>query len=583
MIAKMKKLTLLVSERSRDDFLLKLRQAGVMHIKHVSFPSSDEIKDVEEKLSLLNRAIDALSIYDKAPKEHKSLAEKDLIRYAEKIQRVSIEKDGILRSIHDIENRIEWFKPWGRFNPQDLKRLKENGITIRLYRLVKKEFKRIKDEYKGRITVLKKDGGYVYLAFISYRADERLDFDEVVLPDKGFDKLKTELSRLNERLEEVDSFLKEGMSFKDTLTEEASRLKCRLNFLNVRYGMKDDRLFSYLQGFCPQEYLERVISLTKSQGEGYLIEDPDDPDETPTFIKNPRWIRIISPVFKFMNTLPGYGEYDISLPFLIFFSIFFAMLIGDAGYGVLFLIITYLVRRRAKNLPREPFFLMYLLSIATIAWGAVNGTWFGIVKMARFPAFTDPNFMMYLCFIIGAVHLSIAHLIMTIRVINSLLALAQLGWILVIWGLFFTAGTLVIGRPFLPLAGYLLSIGTVLVLLFSNPRRNILKGILITLSDLPLKIISSFSDIVSYIRLFAVGYATVIVARSFNDMALAAGFSNVIRGLGAALILFLGHAINIALGIMAVIVHGIRLNMLEFSSHLNMQWSGKEYKPFKEE
>ncbi|NQT06695.1 MAG: hypothetical protein HQ575_04045, partial [Candidatus Omnitrophica bacterium] len=103
-----------------------------------------------------------------------------------------------------------------------------------------------------------------------------------------------------------------------------------------------------------------------------------------------------------------------------------------------------------------------------------------------------------------------------------------------------------------------------------------------TLGNLPLSIISAFSDVVSYLRLFAVGYASVIVANSFNNMAMEAGFGSIASGLGAAFILFFGHALNIALGIIAVVVHGIRLNMLEFSGHLGMQWSGREYKPFKE-
>ena len=119
------------------------------------------------------------------------------------------------------------------------------------------------------------------------------------------------------------------------------------------------------------------------------------------------------------------------------------------------------------------------------------------------------------------------------------------------------------------------------MLFFSNPQKNILKGVLHTLVDMPLKVISSFSDIVSYLRLFAVGYASVIVASSFNDMALEIGFGSILSSALAALVLFLGHAINITLGLMAVVVHGVRLNMLEFSGHLNMQWSGKIYKPFK--
>jgi len=148
--------------------------------------------------------------------------------------------------------------------------------------------------------------------------------------------------------------------------------------------------------------------------------------------------------------------------------------------------------------------------------------------------------------------------------------------------MFFAAGKLVIGRHFPHFALYLLGGGILLILVFENFQKNVLKGMLGTLTQLPLSVIGAFSDVVSYIRLFAVGYATVVVAESFNSMAVGDGINSLIGGLIAALILFFGHALNIILALMAVIVHGIRLNMLEFSNHLGMQWSGKEYKPFTE-
>ncbi|MEE9117711.1 MAG: V-type ATP synthase subunit I, partial [Calditrichia bacterium] len=191
-------------------------------------------------------------------------------------------------------------------------------------------------------------------------------------------------------------------------------------------------------------------------------------------------------------------------------------------------------------------------------------------------------FMMYLCFLIGVIHLTIAHSIVALRFINSLIALAQLGWICILWALFFVAGKIVIGNSLPQITGILFLVGITLVGLFSNPQKNVLKGTLVSLGELPLKVISSFSDVVSYVRLFAVGYASVIVATSFNNMALGIGFNSIFSSLISAVVLFLGHSLNVLLGLMAVIVHGVRLNMLEFSGHLNMQWSGKEYRPFRE-
>ena len=238
---------------------------------------------------------------------------------------------------------------------------------------------------------------------------------------------------------------------------------------------------------------------------------------------------------------------------------------------------------------------MYLLSCGTILWGAVTGTWFGSEKIAQLPfinelviskigSFGEANqdLLIFICFVIGVIQLTIAHVIRAIKVINSGKALAELGWVMILWGMFFAAGKLIIGRVFPSQAHWLFIIGSVLVLFFSKKEKGVIKGTLSTLTELPLNIISSFSDIVSYLRLFAVGYASVIVAQSFNDMALAGGINSAVSAFAAAVILFFGHALNIILGGMAVVVHGVRLNMLEFSGHLGMQWSGKKYEPFRE-
>lgn len=595
MIARMKKITLISSAKTQDKFLLKLRRAGAVHIKHVCPPSSNEITFTEERLSLLNDAADILPAPDKTKKASMNLSEEEAVKYAEELLIRYREKEHLQNTIHEIQNQIDWYRPWGSFNPHDVKDLKNKGIFIKLYSLQKSEFKKIRREYSERITIINKDNARVYLALILYKKDEKLPFDEAISPEKGLTQLQTELNHSEKRLKEIDTYFKEKAPLKEAFKKEISDIKERLEFLNVRFGMKSGEVFSYLQGFIPESYLNNVISMAKLEGAGYLIEEPDDPDETPTLVKNPKWIRIIDPVFKFMNTLPGYAEYDISVPFLLFFSLFFAMLIGDAGYGILFMIITFFAKRKFKNAPQEPFYLVYALAIATTIWGVITGTYFGFEKIAQLPILNNliigkissfakgnQDFMIYLCFIIGAVHLSIAHIMMALRVINSRLALGQLGWIMVVWGLFYTAGTLVLAKAFPSFAGYLILGGAILIMFFSSLNKNILKGALATLGNLPLSIISAFSDVVSYLRLFAVGYASVIVANSFNNMAMEAGFGSIASGLGAAFILFFGHALNIALGIIAVVVHGIRLNMLEFSGHLGMQWSGREYKPFKE-
>jgi V/A-type H+/Na+-transporting ATPase subunit I len=145
------------------------------------------------------------------------------------------------------------------------------------------------------------------------------------------------------------------------------------------------------------------------------------------------------------------------------------------------------------------------------------------------------------------------------------------------------ARLLVLGDPLPQGVTTLLVAGPALVALFSKPDRNPLKAVGGGLGNLAMNAVRTFTDIVSYIRLFAVGLATVAVADTFNGMALAWGFDNPLTGLLAALILVVGHLFNMVLAAMAILVHGVRLNVLEFSSHMDLEWAGIPYQPFQSE
>jgi V/A-type H+-transporting ATPase subunit I len=267
------------------------------------------------------------------------------------------------------------------------------------------------------------------------------------------------------------------------------------------------------------------------------------------------------------------------------------MLIGDAGYGALFLLLAILLRKR---LSQELRILIYVLSGATIAWGVITGTYFGSEQIAAIPflqqlvieevasfGVDNISFMMHLSFVIGAAHLSVAHAIRAVRFSNSIKVLSELGWIAMVWGLFLLVEMLVLGKNMPGWAPWLFGGGFVLIAFFSQEDRNFLKSVGLSLANLPLSLINGFSDVVSYVRLFAVGMATAVVAASFNEMILPAGVEHSPWELiVAAFALALGHGLNVVLALMAVMVHGIRLNMLEFAGHLGMQFSGKAYNPF---
>lgn len=581
MIVKMKKVTLLVSELERLDALKQLRQLGVLHINPVKSPTSEDIYRLQAEIADAEKAAVILEGEVKSPKEDMEASE--LVSAALELAQ---KKDALQNEWNEKSELRKWFDRWGNISYASVQALRDAGVFVSFYSVDKEGFKDVPADKQIAIVNESKEG--VRFAYLSESEDDKLDLPEQRMPAVEVSELDARLADIQSELQGIQEQISELRPYRPILEPYKASLQKQLEMNNVLYGMGEEEQFAYLQGFCPYDVVDDMKQTSDAHGWGYIIDDPDDPSEVPTLLRNKKPIRIVQPLFDFMGTFPGYHEMDISFVFLMFFSVFYAMIVGDAGYGLIFLGATLWARRKYKNAPSEPFTLFFVLSITTIIWGLITGTWFGSQAISEWPvlnmfiideiysfAGTDAaqNFMMQLTFIIGILHLSVARLMAGLKKLPSPTGIADFGWILILWCVFFVANQLVLGKEMPGFAIYLLIAGAVLVGLFANFQKNILKGFLLSIGNLPLDIISSFSDIVSYIRLFAVGIATVTVASSFNDMA--AGFV-------APFVLVLGHGLNIILAMMSVLVHGVRLNMLEFSGHLGQEWSGKEYKPFQE-
>ena len=590
MIVPMKKIWVLTACKEKEHALGLLRNEGVLHIEMPRGITSGDSEKLGEQFKKINDVLQFLSETGKM-KNFKNRS--GMIEFVDKIQQDIDREKNLIKHKDEILHSLGWFDVWGDVDPKDIGVLKKEGIPLRLYSCNIKFFDELTDKY-DLIKIFAKDK-IVYFFVITEKTDNIEGCEFIEMPKVSRVTFENELTEIIRELKEIEIFKEQAKYYFTSLKEWAGVIARELEFAKAKDAMAGEEVV-VLKGFVPVYDIERVKLLALREGWGYVQADPTDDDNVPTLTKNHKWISIINPVFTFMQTFPGYKEFDISLWFLIFFSIFFAMLIGDAGYGVVFATLTFIAQCLTK--PNKDvfkgFILMYILAGTTIVWGAVTGTWFGAKEIAMLPGFrvlvvesinsfidSNRNNVMYICFIIGAIHLTIAHLMKAVSKINTINFLGDIGWACVIWWLFFVVCNLILGGVVPVWSTYMGIAGVGLILIFSNFQKNMFKGMLLALADLPLSIIGAFSDIVSYIRLFAVGAASVAMASTFNSMALANGVNNILAGFIAAFVLFLGHGLNIVLGLMAVLVHGIRLNMLEFSGHLDMQWSGHEYKPFK--
>ena len=314
----------------------------------------------------------------------------------------------------------------------------------------------------------------------------------------------------------------------------------------------------------------------------------------------------MKPVFDMLGTVPGYREYDISMWFLLFLSLFFGMIIGDAAYGVIFLIVSIAMNIASKKCSNLNL-LLYVMSVATIVWGSLTGTWFGVEAAMDIPllkALVIPqianysekfgiasgeaqNTIMKFCFAVGTVQLSLGCLMNVVRKWKekNLSLVADFAWLAMIISIYFLALMLVVGAEInVALVFAIIIGGLVLVILFGAqaPGQSFGKGLKAGLAGAFttfLDTISAFGNVMSYIRLFAVGMASLAIAQSFNGMA-----SGLLKGWAlpaGILVLIIGHALNLIMGLLSVVVHGVRLNLLEFSGQLGMEWAGIPYEPFK--
>jgi len=601
LIEPMKKVAVLMSAAAREPSLEDLRRLGMVHLTQPPLPSLLQVGErseplrFEEPLQVLRGAL-ALAL--PGPAGGVAATEQQAA------EGLAIAADLLALRRELLSCQGEWAAlrrqresqaVFGRFDPQDILKLREAGVFVRLYACSRRDWK----TYAGRTGVerIARSGSTVCLAWVSRDARDRLPLREVELPDLSLDDLEIRIAANERALAEYRDRL-------GILIAQAPLLRAsQLYFLNAqrlaqaRAEARGDEHVVWLQGFCPAARLAELNRRAAENGWGLVVDEPTDDDPVPTLLRNSRFTALFQPVMDFLRILPSYREFDASGLFLIFFTLFFAMILGDAGYGLLLLATTFVASRCFPALPRQTLPLFYLLATATVIWGAMNGLWFGVPQLAELPglrrlvvpslnAFVADNeaTLIWLCLTLGAVHLTLAHLWAAWRH-RSLQSLADLGWMLVVWAAYVAAVGVLVGEGQLSVAIILAVSGLVGVVLFGEQTGvSFMRGVGRGLLNLPLNLltaISSFSDMVSYLRLFAIGLATKEVAVAFNQLALEVGFDSVVAALGAALLVTLGHSVNLLLGALGVVVHGLRLNLLEFSRHLNVTWSGIPYEPFR--
>ncbi|MFC1453207.1 hypothetical protein ACFLSJ_07700, partial [Verrucomicrobiota bacterium] len=449
----MKRVTLLCLEADRDASLATLRGLGLLHLVPVQPPESDDLERLRTDRERTAAALGILEAHRPpagTPDLSREADPAEVVETAHELGRRRARLEDAIAALTTEERRLE---PYGDFDPDTIRALREKGVFVRLYHVASRT-PVVPPEDVDLFPIREDKGGQVF-ALVA-RHDFAFDAPPLALPSRSLAQAAAEREEAVRERNGIDRELAVLSAATDSVRKHASELEDRTRYAEAREGMGADRTVAYLQGFCPADRVDRLRERAAAQGWGLLIEDPDPNEAVPTLIRYPAWVALVRPVFRFLGIVPGYRETDIGPAFLIFLSIFFAMIVGDAGYGALFLLlIPYLRKKKFAGADAAPFRLLLVFSVGTVIWGVLTGNYFGI-DQALLPSFlrslrvdwlSDQGNSMTFSLLLGAIHLTIAHGWKALQYGRDARALVQTGWICIVWSVFALARKLLVDAP----------------------------------------------------------------------------------------------------------------------------------------
>ena len=640
MIVPMKKVALIIKGDKKTETLSELRKLGILQIE-IHEGSGEKLEKLKAKQAMLENAF--FSLQEKKQKKQKieavdaDVAEavdiaKTIVSYADEKKAYQAEKAA-------LEVEIERLKSWGEITPHEFDSLVEKGINVLLYEMPVAEYKDFGEQVKIlRLEETKTSVKFILFALGAEGEREVIDSINnyrVELPQSSTQELKMKAGELNDRIGLLEEKILSYAGYMDSIKEAIKSCEKEIEFEVFASGMMNEEIsadgdlsVACFNGYVEAENVDLLKRKAKENAWGLVVEEPTEEDNVPTKLKNNKFVSLIYPLTDFLNTVPGYYEYDISGWFLGFILIFFGMIFGDGGYGLLILAVAavpIIKSLAAKKQVSSTMILVGLFGLSTVIWGTLTCTWFGLAPeqlpvwltklsiplisnvyedtiwvpfwMKNGVGLTTAQNLQIFCFILALIQLMIAHVKVAVTCRKSLKILGEIGSMIELTGMFylvlsfvvsgevFSMGLVINGIPVGTISIVFIAVGFILNFIYANYEGSIVKSILSSLVNIVsvlLGIFNLFSDIVSYIRLWAVGLAGAAISATVNEMAgpMLGKFTFMIF---AIILLVFGHGLNMILNVLSVIVHGVRLNTLEFSNHLGMSWSGYKFKPFEEQ
>lgn len=601
MIAKMKKLTFLVYHKEYDAFLKSIRDLGAVHVA-TKAQGSAENAALQESIRLSARYTAAIKMLQglnvQPAAAHTGDAGKGTEALAE-IEDVQQQIQQVAHKLQAVEKELVQLEPWGDFDPKSVARLRDAGYQIDFYICSDKQFKEEwVDLYNA--TEINHVGSKLYFVTVMPKGENiDLEVETAKLPDCSLSDLHVRKENLAKQSEALQVRLKDlAASVVPDLQAAQAQVHSQIEFSKVVLNtdsLADNKLM-LLQGWAPADCVSKIKDFLESKEVYYEVADPTPEDDVPILLDNKGFFRLFEPIMR-LYMLPKYNELDLTPFFAPFFMLFFGLCLGDSGYGLFMLLAVTIYRLVAKNISAsmKPILtLVQLLGASTMVCGLLTGTCFGFnlydIQLPLFQSLKeaislDNQQMFNLSLILGGVQIIFG---MILKAVNQTIqfgfkyAVATIGWLFIL-----VSTAIAFAAPgFMPMGGTVhmvfLAIGVLMAYLYNSPGKNVFVNIGLGLWDSYNMATGLLGDVLSYVRLFALGLSGGILASVFNSLAVGMSPDNVIAGpIVMVLIFVIGHAINMFMNVLGAMVHPMRLTFVEFFKNSGYEGGGKEYKPFK--
>lgn len=604
MIVKMMKYNIVLLTEERDKFIDSLREVGLVDVTASGWEPSEGDRALLLDIEGRAKALDALAALE--PSADAKVEGNVYAAYLAAQSEIAAAKGEIAR----LQKLLDEWSAWGDFSVERLASLAEAGIVLRYFATPLSTFEKCRDEWSSLYNVALVDDSEGVARFVvigNGTEDVSIDAQELKAPQMSVSDAREAVELSSARIASAESVLRACAARRNEIAAELSALKMRLE--NVRISATADRaaddLLTVLEGWSEESTCPQVDALLDSMSNVvYLKERPTPEDNTPVKLKNNRFARIFELVGN-MYAVPKYGTIDLTPFFAPFYMLFFAICLCDAGYGAVILAagIALLVKGGVKM--RQAALFSTVCGVASVVFGFCANSFFGMT-ISDAPIFSGFKFLDFqndffnVSLGIGIIQILFGmaiNIVVTTRTFGFKNALGSLGWFLLILSSCLAGVAGMVGVEWYAFSSpaYMATAGValVLMLLLNKPSFNIFANFGVGLWDTYNNITGLLSDLLSYIRLFAIGLSGGVLALVFNSLAMGLtgldagieqfGVGTVFQILGASVILLIGHGINLFMSTISSFVHPMRLTFVEFFKNAGFEMGTRTFEPLKNE